>query len=88
MSARPNVPLGVGPECLLARFRGNTRVSRNLLHRTRIDADKDSVYAVGNPVLLVALPSLRSRLLLDATYIDLSDECFCDDVEGVDLLLH
>src|SRR3989442_10485101 len=44
--------------------------------------------SVGNPELLVALPSLGSRLLLDAPYVDLPDKCFRDEVEGVNLLLH
>src|SRR5260370_33065338 len=42
----------------------------------------------GSPALLVALPGLSSGLLLDAAEVDLPDECFCDDIEGVDLLLH
>src|SRR6267143_2547665 len=42
----------------------------------------------GSPALLVALLSPSSGLLLDAAEVDLPDECFCDDVEGVDLLLH
>ena len=43
---------------------------------------------VGNARLLVALPRLSSRLLLDAAEIDLPDKRFRDDIERVDLLLH
>ncbi len=39
----------------------------------RNDADTSAAYATENPALLMALPSLGSRLLLDAAEIDLSD---------------
>src|SRR5207245_8470622 len=45
-------------------------------------------FAVGNPRLLVAFPSLSSCLLLDAADIDLPDKSLRDKVEGVNLLLH
>src|SRR5436853_3762820 len=49
---------------------------------------RGSGYAARTPVLLVALSSLSSSLLLDAPEIELPNKCFRDDIESVNLLLH
>lgn len=39
-------------------------------------------------LVVPCFPGLSRSLLFDAAKVDLPDQCFGDDVEGVDLLLH